>query len=105
MNLGIGRDLCERLDGLGAIVYAISRSAEPLAELKAANPRVKTIHLDVSDWDNTRLQLQTHLKDVKIDGLVNNAAISICKTVYELNEKDFDEYVLFVLLIKITNEY
>lgn len=92
-NVGIGRDLCERLDKLGAIVYAISRSAEPLAELKAAHPRVETIHLDVSDWSNTRTQLQKHMKDVKIDGLVNNAAISISKSVYEFDEEDFDTYV------------
>lgn len=88
---GIGRDLCERLDGLGAIVYAVSRSAEPLAELNASHPRIKTIHLDLSEWDNTREQLRKHFKDVKIHGLVNNAAISICKPVYELTEKDFDE--------------
>lgn len=90
--LGIGRDLCERLDTLGAVVYAVSRSAEPLAELKLAHPRVRTIHLDLSGWDNTRTQLQKHLKDVKIDGLVNNAAVSVSKTVYELDEKDFDKY-------------
>lgn len=92
-DLGIGRDLCERLDALGAIVYAVSRSAEPLLELKSTHPRVKTIQLDVSDWDNTKIQLQKHLNGVKIDGLVNNAAISVSKTVYELTEKDFDKYV------------
>lgn len=88
---GIGRDLCERLDKLGAIVYAVSRSAEPLTELKTSHPRIKTIHLDVSEWDNTRDQLRKHFKDVQIHGLVNNAAISICKPVSELTEKDFDE--------------
>lgn len=103
LNVGIGRDLCERLDALGATVYAVSRSAEPLAELKAAHPRVKTIHLDVSDWDNTRTQLQKHLKDVKIDGLVNNAAISVSKTVYELDEKDFDKCVFGVQLRMLIN--
>lgn len=89
---GIGRDLCERLNALGAIVYAVSRSSEPLAELQASHPRIKTIHLDLSDWDNTRVQLQKHLKDIKIYGLVNNAAIAICKPVAELTEQDFDEY-------------
>lgn len=94
LNLGIGRDLCERLDALGAEIYAISRSPQPLAELKAARPRINTIHLDVSDWNNTRAELQKHLKDVQIDGLVNNAAIAISKPVTELNEQDFDKYVL-----------
>lgn len=88
---GIGRDLCERLDGLGAIVYAVSRSAEPLAELQATHPRIKTIPLDLSDWNNTREQLKKQFKDIKIHGLVNNAAIAICKPVSELTEKDFDE--------------
>lgn len=79
------------MDGLGAIVYAVSRSAEPLAELQATHPRIKTINLDLGDWTNTREQLQKHFKDVKIHGLVNNAAIAICKPVSELSEKDFDE--------------
>lgn len=94
--IGIGRDLCERLDALNATIYAVSRSAKPLAELQAAHPRIKTINLDLSDWDNTRTQLQKVLRDVKIYGLVNNAAIAICKPVTELNEKDFDVYVQLV---------
>lgn len=91
--IGIGRDLCERLDALGANVYAISRSVEPLNELVSAYPRIKGIQLDLSDWSNTRAELEKHFKDVKIDGLVNNAGIAICKPVSELSEKDFDEYI------------
>lgn len=96
-NLGIGRDLCERLDGLDAIVYAISRSPEPLAQLKAAHPRINTIQLDVSDWNNTRTRLQKHLKDVKIHGLVNNAGMFLPRTVTEANEQDFDKYALALI--------
>lgn len=88
---GIGRDLCERLNSLEAIVYAISRSAEPLNELKAACPKVITLALDVADWAKAKTELTKLLKDVKIDGLVNNAGIAICKPVEELTEKDFDE--------------
>lgn len=89
--VGIGRDLCERLDALGAKVYAISRSIEPLNELVAAHPRVKGIQIDLSDWSTARAELEKHFKPIKIDGLVNNAGIAICKPVSELTEKDFDE--------------
>lgn len=67
---GIGRDLCERLDAIGATVYAISRSIEPLNELVASNPRIKSIQIDLSDWSIARAELEKHFKAVKIDGLV-----------------------------------
>lgn len=89
--IGIGRDLCERLDALGATVYAISRSIEPLNELQVTNPRIVTIPLDLSDWKISRTHLQNFFSDIKIDGLVNNAGIAICKPVTELSEQDFDE--------------
>lgn len=91
LSKGIGRDLCERLDALGAIVYAISRSIEPLIELKLACPKVNTIQLDISDWTRAKDELTKLLKNVKIDGLVNNAGIAICKPIGELNESDFDK--------------
>lgn len=69
-----------------------------MAELQAKHPRIKTINLDLSDWNNTREQLEKHFKDVKIHGLVNNAAIAICKPVSELTEKDFDEYAKLKLI-------
>lgn len=76
---------------MGAIVYAISRSPGPLNELKAACPNVIILQLDLSDWTATRSELIKLLKNVKIDGLVNNAGVAICKPVDELTEKDFDE--------------
>lgn len=88
---GIGRDLCERLDALGATVYAISRSPGPLNELKSTNPRVIIVALDLSDWSKSREELEKVFNGVKIDGLVNNAGVAICKAVTELTEKDFDE--------------
>lgn len=89
--IGIGRDLCERLDAMDASVFAISRSVEPLKELAANHPRIKTIQLDLSDWKETRAELEKYFKDIKIDGLVNNAGIAICKPISELSETDFDE--------------
>lgn len=91
LQIGIGRDLCERLDGMGAIVYAISRSIEPLNELKKTCPKVKAIQIDLSNWSNAKDQLTQALKNVKIDGLVNNAGVAICKPIGECSEKDFDE--------------
>lgn len=88
---GIGRHLCERLHALGATVYAISRSKQPLVELSTTCPQIKAIPLDLSDWKTSRTELEKHSKDVKIDGLVNNAGTAICKPVAELSEKDFDE--------------
>lgn len=88
---GIGRDLCERLDALGATVYAISRSVQPLNDLKLTNPNINIISLDLSDWKTSRTQLEKEFLGIKIDGLVNNAGIAICKPVSELTEKDFDE--------------
>lgn len=85
--------MCERLDDLGAIVYAISRSPQHLTTLKQARPNIKTLALDLSDWTNTKTELTTFLATVQIDGLVNNAGLGSGKSVYELTEQDFDEYV------------
>lgn len=72
-------------------MFAISRSIEPLNELVAAHPRIKCISLDLSDWTSTRSELEKQFKNIKINGLVNNAGIAICKPISELSEKDFDE--------------
>ncbi|XP_055301271.1 L-xylulose reductase-like [Sitodiplosis mosellana] len=88
---GIGRDLCERLDALGATVYAISRSVEPLAELKKSHPRIITVPIDLSNWSTSRAEIVEHFKNVKIDGLVNNAGVAICKPLAEHTERDFDD--------------
>lgn len=88
---GIGRELTEKLYDLGATVYAISRSPAPLEELKIKCPKVKTVTCDLGDWNATRTVLAEFLKDVRIDGLVNNAGIAIIKPFEEFTEQDFDE--------------
>lgn len=88
---GIGRALVEKLYGLGATVYAISRSPAPLNELKTVCPNVNIVSIDLGNWNETRSTLKTFLNGVKIDGLVNNAGIAIIKPFEELNEQDFDE--------------
>lgn len=88
---GIGKDVCEHLYSLGANVFAISRSAGPLNELKQLCQGVKILQLDLGDWSAVRSNLIGFLKHFKIDGLVNNAGIAICKPIEEHTEKDFDE--------------
>lgn len=72
-------------------MYAVSRSVEHLNELKTTNPRIKIIDIDLKEWSTSRIKLEKCFKDVKIDGLVNNAGVAICKPIAELSEKDFDE--------------
>uniref|UniRef100_A0A182NB26 Ketoreductase domain-containing protein n=1 Tax=Anopheles dirus TaxID=7168 RepID=A0A182NB26_9DIPT len=84
---GIGNELCQALDRLGAKVIAVSRSAGPLEELKAACPAIETIQVDLSDWSGTRAALGSL---EKVDGLVNNAGVAVIKPFLELTEEDYD---------------
>lgn len=90
-HIGIGRALAEKLYELGATVYAISRSAAPPEELKTICPNVKTVSVDLGDWNETRSIVGKFLSDVKIDGLVNNAGGGNGKPFEEFTEQDFDE--------------
>lgn len=83
--------MCERLDELGARVYAISRTPRHLDSLKAARPKITTLALDLSNWTTTKVELTKFLAGVQVDGLVNNAGLGSGKSVYDLTEKDFDE--------------
>lgn len=83
--------MCERLYELEATVYAISRSPDPLKELKEQCPNVTILSVNLSNWNETKTQLTRLLNGVKIDGLVNNAGIAIIKPFADLTEKDFDE--------------
>lgn len=83
--------MVEKLYGLGATIYAISRSPKPLDELKTVCPNVHIVSIDLGNWNETRTTLRTFLNGVKIDGLVNNAGIAIIKPFEKLTEKDFDE--------------
>lgn len=73
-------------------MIAVSRSVEPLQNLKLECPNLEIIAVDLSSWSET----QEALKNIrKIDGLVNNAGIAIIKPFGEFDEKDFDEYERF----------
>lgn len=88
---GIGRAISERLDELGAKVYAVSKTQQNLDDLKANKPNITIRAIDLSKWDETRTKLADLAKGVKFDGLVNNAAVAIIKPFADLTEKDFDE--------------
>ncbi|XP_031618858.1 L-xylulose reductase-like [Contarinia nasturtii] len=85
---GIGREVLERLHSYGATVYAIDMS--PMDDLKTYS-NVITLSLDLSSWSYARTHLTEAFKNVQIDGLVNNAGITICKPFEELTEDDYDK--------------
>lgn len=49
------------------------------------------VTVDLSKWCETRKTLTGVFKNVDIDGLVNNAGITICKPFEELTEDDYDK--------------
>lgn len=54
-----------------------------------------TVSLDLSNWSDTRKTLSKVFNNVEIDGLINNAGITICKKFEDFTEEDYDKYVQF----------
>ena len=50
-------------------------------------PNFHGLELDLTDWDTTRATLQTL---PTMDGLVNNAAVAICRPFFSVVPEDFD---------------
>jgi len=71
---GIGRQLCEKLHEMGALVWALCKNQEWLSSLAAEKPGIQTICVDLEDWAETRKAIE-NLEVVKFDCLVNNAGI------------------------------
>lgn len=67
----IGAALCRRLAGAGLKVWAVARSASPLAALAEECPGLTPIVADVRDTD----RIWAALGDVELDVLVNNAGM------------------------------
>lgn len=88
-NQGIGREVVQRLYDSGAKVYALS--LETMEDLKAECPGVVIVSLNLADWAKARATLTEVFKNVEVDGLVNNAGITICKPFEELTEEDYDK--------------
>lgn len=52
---------------------------------------VKTVSVDLSNWSGTRKILTETFNNVEVDGLVNNAGITICKPFEEFTEEEYDK--------------
>lgn len=84
---GIGRTIAAELLKCGADVIALSRTQADLDSLKEEYPSMRTLCVDLSDWEKSR-DAVTQLG--QIDLLVNNAAIAICEPATDAKPEDFD---------------
>ncbi|CAG7823376.1 unnamed protein product [Allacma fusca] len=85
---GLGRALCERLYLEGAIVTALCRNQDWLESLERDCPGLRTICVDLEDWEATRDQLS---KLEVMDCLVNNAGVGVAENVMETTPRGFDK--------------
>ncbi|XP_071033526.1 L-xylulose reductase-like [Parasteatoda tepidariorum] len=69
---GIGKAVTIRLAECGDEVVAVSRTQSDLDELQTINKKIKTVCLDVGNWESTKSAIG---RIGPIDLLVNNAAI------------------------------
>ncbi|KAF2360992.1 Short-chain dehydrogenase/reductase SDR [Trinorchestia longiramus] len=85
---GIGRALALRLAELGAQVFALSRTQAHLDSLKAENPSIEIICVDLSDWSATRKSVE---KLNPIHLLVNNAVLAIPCPILDIGPDNFNK--------------
>lgn len=71
------------------ISYAVS--FENMDDLKAKYPTVEVLSIDLCNWKEVKEKFPQMLKGILLDGLVNNAGITICKPFEELTEDDYDK--------------
>ncbi|CAG0880379.1 unnamed protein product [Cyprideis torosa] len=90
---GIGRALVKRLYGIGAQVIALSKTKDFLESLKSECPDIQIVQQDLSNWNETRERVEWRpLESLpSVDGLVNNAGISILEPFLEVKEETFDK--------------
>ena len=69
---GIGRLLATNLSSAGAEVYGLGSNKELLDSFKEECKSIRTVHVNLADWDATRKALE---KLPAMNGLVNNAAV------------------------------
>ncbi|XP_042911044.1 L-xylulose reductase isoform X4 [Parasteatoda tepidariorum] len=85
---GIGKAVTIRLAECGAEVVAVSRTQLDLDELQTVNKNIKTVCLDVGNWESTKSAIESI---GPIDLLVNNAAIMKPVNFGNMTEQDIDE--------------
>lgn len=93
--IGIGRAIVQRLAQNGATVYALSKSAQHLESLAKEEPGVKTVNVDLEDWDATRKVVEAI---ARIDLLVNNAGVNVLESFLDIQQDSFDKYVYIDLI-------
>ncbi|XP_012284261.1 L-xylulose reductase [Orussus abietinus] len=96
---GIGRNLALRLSELGGTVVALSRSQEDLDSLVKEDPKIKTVAVDLANWDETKNAVQGVLP---IDLLVNNAAMASLAPFVDIKPEVF-EVLYNVNVIAVAN--
>jgi len=84
--------LCKSLHTLGATIYALDVNPDALADLGKECPGVKSICVDLLDWNATRAALENHLPDI-MHGLVNNAGIGVDGTFMKIQPDGFDKVI------------
>ncbi|KAI0229910.1 L-xylulose reductase [Lamellibrachia satsuma] len=88
---GIGNAIAKALAAGGAETIALSRTQGDLDKLKAENPKIRTLCVDLSDWAATRKAVE---EIGPVDLLVNNAAVLMMTAFLEVEEaeirKSFD---------------
>ncbi|CAG7824540.1 unnamed protein product [Allacma fusca] len=85
---GIGKALCQALHAQGAHVFALCKNQDWLNSLVNECPGVKTICVDLEDWDGTRAAVS----ELEVmDCLVNNAGIAAGKIFMETTSENFDK--------------
>lgn len=79
--------MVEDLHSKGAIVYALSKNPDNLKDLQRKCPGVKTICVDLGDWDATQKALSSL---EAVDCLINNAAVHRSEDFLSMTSETFD---------------
>lgn len=75
------------LSQLKATVYALSKTKENLDSLKKLDPKIKTVCVNLRDWNETRDAVR---KILPIDLLVNNAGVACLRPFRDATLDDCD---------------
>ena len=89
---GVGRAVVESLHGIGAEVYAVTRSQADLDTLTAEFPGVHSILLDISNWSEAKRVLTEKIPE-NLDVVINNAGVVGTQPLLTVDEDEVDRYV------------
>jgi len=86
---GLGRELVAKLYSFGAQIIALSKTKELLEKLENEFPGVRTICVDIGDWERTRTAL---MELEPVECIVNNAGHVVCKDIMHTLPEEFDRF-------------